>query len=85
MDDSRHNIQDCERTPHDSTVWNEDKYLYLKCLSKDEKDELAQDAIQCIYQCNFEQDISLFHSQMQIAVAALVFQLRCRESLQSKR
>lgn len=48
LDDSR-NLSNCGRSEPDSTVWNEDKYCYLRFLSKDEKDELAQDAIQCIY------------------------------------
>ena len=44
LDDSR-NLSNCGRSEPDSTVWNEDKYCYLRFLSKDEKDELAQDAI----------------------------------------
>ena len=61
LDDSR-NMREGDQSEPDSTVWNEDKYCYLRQLSKDEKDELAADALQCIYQCTFEQDISLFHS-----------------------
>ena len=45
LDDSRHNMMDIERSQADSTVWNEDKYMYMRQLTKDEKDELAQDAI----------------------------------------
>lgn len=45
LDDSRQNMMDIERSQADSTVWNEEKYMYLRQLTKDEKDELAQDAI----------------------------------------
>ena len=45
LDDSRQNVMDIERSQADSTVWNEEKYMYLRQLTKDEKDELAQDAI----------------------------------------
>ena len=33
----------------------------------------------------FEQDISIFHSQTQIAVAALVFQIRSNKSFEDRR
>jgi hypothetical protein len=45
LDDSRQNVMDIDRSQADSTVWNEEKYMYLRQLTKDEKDELAQDAI----------------------------------------
>lgn len=44
LDDSR-NLQEYEQFEPDSTVWNEDKFCYLRLLSKDEKDELAADSI----------------------------------------
>ena len=45
LDDSRQNEQEYVRSQPDSTVWNEEKYIYMRQLSKNEKDELAQDAI----------------------------------------
>ena len=48
-------------------------YSYLRYLDQNEKDQLGQLALQSIYQCNFEEEISLVHSQMQIAMASLIF------------